>query len=50
LWPEVPERLWSTIKHLSDERINKVTHGNATRRVTSGDLMRMFTHHAQAGN
>jgi hypothetical protein len=97
LWPEVPERLWSTIKHLSDERINKVTHGNAmrffrfdpfkhasapltvgalraqatakkvdttprsaggakpiadgdaTRRVTSGDLMRMFTHHAQAG-
>ena len=98
LWPEVPERLWTTIKHLSPEVIDKVTHGNAMRffnfnpfahterkaltvgalraqaaekrvdttprstggakplpegetprRVTSGDLMRMFAHHAEAG-
>jgi predicted TIM-barrel fold metal-dependent hydrolase len=97
LWPEVPERLWSTVKHLTDEQINKISHrnamrffkfdpfkdksasltvgalrakaaankvdvtprstggakplaeGEATRRITSGDLMRMFTHHAQAG-
>jgi hypothetical protein len=98
LWPEVPERLWKTVKHLSDEQINAITHrnamrffnfdpfkrstapltvgalraqavaskvdttprssggakpladGEATRRVTSGDLMRMFSHHAQGGN
>ncbi|HKP60683.1 MAG TPA: amidohydrolase family protein [Polyangiales bacterium] len=98
LWPEVPERLWRTVKHLTAKQIDKVTHGNAmryfnfdpfkhheradltvgalrakaaadkvdvtprssggarpvvdgdpNRRVTSGDLMRMFTHHAQAG-
>jgi predicted TIM-barrel fold metal-dependent hydrolase len=96
LWPEVPERLWPTITHLSDEQINKITHknamrwfnfdmfshikredltvgalraqaaaagvdttptslggekplaeGEAPRRVTSGDLMKMFAHHAK---
>jgi predicted TIM-barrel fold metal-dependent hydrolase len=99
LWPEVPERLWKTVKHLTDTQIDKVTHvnamrffnvdlfkhskrrdltvgtlrakaaansvdttprscggakplaeGEAKRRVTSGDLMRMFAHHAQPGN
>lgn len=31
LWPEVPEYLWPTVKHLSDLQINKVTHLNAMR-------------------
>ncbi|MBV1918749.1 MAG: amidohydrolase [Sphingomonadaceae bacterium] len=29
LWPEVPERLWPTISHLTDTRIDKITHLNA---------------------
>lgn len=98
LWPEVPERLWETVKHLTEVQINKITHQNAMRffrfdpfkhikreeltvgalraaakagnvdttpvssggvsplaasegkrRVTSGDLFKMFSHHAQAG-
>ena len=96
LWPEVPEHLWKTVTHLSDEQINKITHKNAMRwfnfdmfshskredltvgalraeaaaagvdttptslggekplaegeeprRITSGDLMKMFAHHAK---
>ncbi|MGB8365247.1 MAG: amidohydrolase family protein [Rhizomicrobium sp.] len=31
LWPEAPERLWESIKHLTDAQIEKVTHGNAMR-------------------
>jgi len=31
LWPEVPEFLWPTVKHLTDAQIDKVTHGNAVR-------------------
>src|SRR5262249_14460263 len=31
LWPQVPERLWPTIKHLTDEQIDKITHKNAMR-------------------
>lgn len=31
LWPEVPERLWPTIEHLTDEQIDKITHRNAMR-------------------
>lgn len=31
LWPEVPERLWETVNHLTDEQINKVTHLNGMR-------------------
>src|ERR1700751_396366 len=31
LWPEVPEHLWDSVKHLSDELIDKVTHKNAMR-------------------
>jgi len=99
LWPEVPEHLWRSIKHLTDAQINKVTHlnamrffkfdpfkhhereqltvgalrakaaadkvdttprsfggaaplaeGEAARPVTSGDLMKMFAHHAKAGS
>jgi predicted TIM-barrel fold metal-dependent hydrolase len=97
LWPNVPETLWDSVKHLSELQINKVTHLNAmrffnfdpfklhkredltvgalrakaaadkvdvtpksfggakplaegeeARPVTSGDLMRMFSHHAKA--
>jgi predicted TIM-barrel fold metal-dependent hydrolase len=97
LWPEVPEFLWDTVKHLTAAQIDKVTHknamrfvnfdifehfkrdevtvgalrarakaegvdttpissggaaplaaGEAPRTVTSGDLMRMFTHHDKA--
>lgn len=29
LWPEVPEHLWPTIKHLTDTQIDKITHANA---------------------
>ena len=95
LWPEVPERLWESIRHLTDLQIDKVTHGNAMRHfrfdpfkhharqtltvgalraearakgvdttprsaggahpeetgnqrpITSGDLMRMYQHHAE---
>jgi predicted TIM-barrel fold metal-dependent hydrolase len=96
LWPEVPEHLYPTLKHLTDAQIDKVTHGNAMRffrfdpfkvhkkeqltvgalrakakadgvdvtprssggakplegdprPITSGDLMKMFSHHAKAG-
>lgn len=31
LWPEVPERLYETIKHLPDEQIDKITYRNALR-------------------
>jgi predicted TIM-barrel fold metal-dependent hydrolase len=31
LWPEAPEHLWDSIKHLTDEQIDKVTHKNAMR-------------------
>jgi predicted TIM-barrel fold metal-dependent hydrolase len=31
LWPEAPERLWDTVKILTDEQIEKVTHKNAMR-------------------
>lgn len=31
LWPEVPEHLWESVKHLTDVQIDKVTHVNAIR-------------------
>jgi predicted TIM-barrel fold metal-dependent hydrolase len=31
LWPEVPEYLWETLKHLTDAQIDKITHANAAR-------------------
>ncbi|MCP1471252.1 putative TIM-barrel fold metal-dependent hydrolase [Sphingobium sp. OAS761] len=31
LWPEAPERLYETIKHLPDSQIDKITHENALR-------------------
>ena len=32
LWPEAPERLFESLKHLSAPVINKITHGNALSR------------------
>ena len=97
LWPEVPEHLWESVKELTEEQIEKVTHRNAMRyfnfdlfshfkreevtvgalrakaaadgvdtspqsyggdaplaageekrRIVSGDLMKMFAHHAKS--
>ncbi|MFT3965538.1 MAG: amidohydrolase family protein [Sphingobium sp.] len=31
LWPDVPERLWPTINHLTDAQIDKITHLNGMR-------------------
>ncbi len=31
LWPQAPEALWSSIKHLPDALIDKISHGNAMR-------------------
>ena len=31
LWPNAPERLYDTVKHLTDAQIDKVTHANAMR-------------------
>ncbi len=31
LWPEVPEHLWASLKHLTETQINKITHLNAMR-------------------
>ncbi|GIX29782.1 MAG: amidohydrolase [Porticoccaceae bacterium] len=31
LWPEVPEYLWPSIQHLTEEQIEKITHRNAMR-------------------
>jgi hypothetical protein len=41
LWPEAPEHLWSAVKHLTPEQIDKVTHKN-TMRFFNFDL---FKHH-----
>jgi predicted TIM-barrel fold metal-dependent hydrolase len=34
LWPHVPERLWDTIKHLTEPQIAKITHLHARRDFT----------------
>ena len=44
LWPNVPERLWETIRHLTDEQIDKITHLNAMRDFNFDP----FAHHARA--
>lgn len=31
LWPQAPEALWSSIKHLPEALIDKISHGNAMR-------------------
>ena len=55
LWPDVPEHLWKSIKHLTDEQINKVTHANAMRwfnfdmfsHLDRDDLSRWCGHNAE---
>jgi predicted TIM-barrel fold metal-dependent hydrolase len=42
LWPEVPEYLWESVKHLTDAQIDKVTHGNAVRFFRFDDLFKKF--------
>ena len=44
LWPEVPDRLWPTIKHLTDEQIDKITHRNAMNWFRFDP----FAHHSRA--
>jgi predicted TIM-barrel fold metal-dependent hydrolase len=41
LWPEAPEHLWNSVKHLTDVQIDKVTYKNALR-FFNFDL---FKHH-----
>lgn len=41
LWPNAPETLYESIKHLSDVQIDKITHGNAIRFFNFD----MFKHH-----
>jgi hypothetical protein len=31
LWPEAPEHLWTSVKHLTETQIDKVTYKNALR-------------------
>jgi predicted TIM-barrel fold metal-dependent hydrolase len=42
LWPEVPEYLWESVKHLTDAQIDKITHGNAVRFFRFDDLFKSF--------
>lgn len=44
VWPEAPERLWETIKHLNDAQIDKITHLNAMRFFNFDP----FKHHKKA--
>jgi hypothetical protein len=41
LWPEAPEHLWNSVKHLTEAQIDKVTYKNA-QRFFNFDL---FKHH-----
>ena len=42
LWPDAPEHLWETVKHLTDQQIDKVTHGNAIRFFQFDDLFKHY--------
>jgi predicted TIM-barrel fold metal-dependent hydrolase len=41
LWPEAPEHLWKSVKHLTEAQIDKVTHKNALR-FWNFDLFKHF--------
>jgi predicted TIM-barrel fold metal-dependent hydrolase len=43
LWPEVPEYLWESVKHLTDAQIDKVTHGNALRFFRHESLFEQYS-------
>jgi predicted TIM-barrel fold metal-dependent hydrolase len=40
LWPEVPEHLWDSLKHLSDQQIDKITYKNAIEWFRFDDFLR----------
>ncbi|RJF91193.1 amidohydrolase family protein [Sphingomonas cavernae] len=40
LWPETPEHLWESVRHLTDAQIDKVTHGNAIRWFRFDDFLK----------
>jgi predicted TIM-barrel fold metal-dependent hydrolase len=42
LWPDVPEHLWPTVKHLTDAQIDKVTHGNAIKWFRHDSLLENY--------
>ena len=42
LWPDAPEHLWETVRHLTDQQIDKVTHTNAIRFFQVDDLFRHY--------
>jgi hypothetical protein len=42
LWPEAPEHLWKSVKHLTDTQIDKVTHLNAIRFFRHDSLFKTF--------
>jgi predicted TIM-barrel fold metal-dependent hydrolase len=42
LWPDVPEHLWESVKHLTDAQIDKVTNGNAIRFFRHDSLFQNF--------
>jgi hypothetical protein len=42
LWPEVPEHLWQSVRHLSDAQIDKITHANAVRFFRFDEMFRRF--------
>jgi hypothetical protein len=42
LWPDVPEYLWESVKQLTDEQIDKVTHKNALRFFRHDSLFENF--------
>lgn len=42
LWPDAPEHLWDTAKHLTDLQIDKITHLNAIRFFRFDDMFKYF--------
>ncbi|MGB8363042.1 MAG: amidohydrolase family protein [Rhizomicrobium sp.] len=42
LWPDAPEHLWETAKHLTDEQIDKITHLNAIRFFRFDDMFKHY--------
>jgi predicted TIM-barrel fold metal-dependent hydrolase len=42
LWPDAPEHLWDTAKHLTDAQIEKITHLNAIRFFRFDDMFKHF--------
>ena len=43
LWPDAPEQLWESAKHLTDAQIDKITHGNAIRVFKHDSLLQHYS-------